>query len=168
MWMIQCFFSSPFLPANIACILLYTKHYKMVVVVEAMPTIAIAIKSFLHLSHQCRNHLAKKNHLWYQIYSSGVNNDDIHQCEHHQSTKQCQHADEKIKQKVIKKHGLTPKKYETLHFSQWTQKKSKWHQGIQSFPQNGHNERNGSPWGLTIGHRCNVSNQEPKDGGGLI
>jgi hypothetical protein len=77
-------------------------------------------------------------------------------------------VDEKIKQKVIKKHGLAPTKYETLHFSQWTQKNSKWHQGMQSFPHNEHNEGNGSPWSLTTGHKCNVSNQEPKDERGLI
>jgi uncharacterized membrane protein len=49
--------------AQIACILLYTKLYKMVVVVEATPTIGVAIKFFLHLSHRCYNFLTRKSHM---------------------------------------------------------------------------------------------------------
>jgi hypothetical protein len=41
-------------------------------------------------------------------------------CACYESTKQCQHVDDKIKEKVIKEHGLTPTKYETLHLSQCT------------------------------------------------
>jgi hypothetical protein len=79
-------------------------------------------------------------------------------CECYQSTKQCQPVDDKIKEMAVKERGLAPTKYETLHLSQWMQKNPEWHQGMQSFPHNGHNERNGSPWGLMIGYKCNVSN----------
>jgi hypothetical protein len=89
-------------------------------------------------------------------------------CACYELTKQCQPVDDKIKEKVIKEHGLTPTKYETLHLSQCTQKNLEWHQGMQSFPHNGHKEENGSPWVLMTDHKCNVSNQEPKDEGGLI
>jgi hypothetical protein len=40
----------------------------------------VAIKSFLHLNQYYHRHPMKKSHPWYQIYSSGVDNDDISQC----------------------------------------------------------------------------------------
>jgi hypothetical protein len=39
---------------------------------------------------------------------------------------------------------------------------------MQSFLHHGCNKRGGSLWRLMDGHRCNVLDQEPKDGGGLV
>ncbi len=49
-----------------------------------------------------------------------------------------------------------------LHLSQWTQKHPK------QFPHHGHSGKGGSSRGLMASHICNVLNQKPKDGGGLI
>jgi len=79
-------------------------------------------------------------------------------CECHQLTKQCQFINEKIKEKATKECEFAPAKHETLHLSQWTQKYSKQYHDMQSSPHHGCNKGGGSPWGLTSGHECNVSN----------
>jgi hypothetical protein len=45
-------------------------------------------------------------------------------CKCHQPTEQCRFANEKINQKAIEEHGFATAKHETLHLSQWMQKKS--------------------------------------------
>jgi len=69
---------------------------------------------------------------------------------------------------VAEECGFALTRCETLHLSQWTQKHLEWHYGMQSSPHHGCNGGDGSPWGLTDGHKCNVSNQKPKDEVGLI
>jgi hypothetical protein len=49
-----------------------------------------------------------------------------------------------------------------LHLSQWMQKCPK------QFPHHGCSGRGGFSQGLMASHICNVLNQKPKDGGGLI
>lgn len=39
---------------------------------------------------------------------------------------------------------------------------------MTSFSNYGQNNGGESPWGLMTSHKCNVSNREPKDEGGLI
>jgi len=81
--------------------------------------------------------------------------------------KQCQPSNKKTKKKVVEERGFVPAKNETLHLLQLMQKHSTWHHGMQSSPHHGHNKGGGSPWGLTVNHRCNVLDREPKDGEGL-
>jgi hypothetical protein len=45
-----------------------------------MRWVTVTIKFFFHLSQQCHNHPMKKTCPLNQIYSNGVNNDDISQC----------------------------------------------------------------------------------------
>jgi hypothetical protein len=42
--------------------------------------VTVTIKSFLNLSRQKHNFPMRKNRLWYQVSSSGVDNDKINQC----------------------------------------------------------------------------------------
>jgi hypothetical protein len=69
---------------------------------------------------------------------------------------------------ATKECELAPTKHETMHLSQWMQKYSRWYHEMQSSPHHGCNEGDGSPWDLTVFQKCNVSNQDPKDGRGLI
>jgi len=38
---------------------------------------------------------------------------------------------------------------------------------MPSSPPNEHNEKGESPWGLKVGHKCNVTIPRPMDGGSL-
>jgi hypothetical protein len=42
--------------------------------------VTVVIKSFLHLNRYYHRHPMRNSHPWYQIYSNGVDNDDISQC----------------------------------------------------------------------------------------
>ncbi len=68
----------------------------------------------------------------------------------------------------MKKHGFILIKHKILHLSQWMQKHSEWHHGMQSSPHHGRNGGGESPWGIMTKHKCNVSYQKPEDEGGLI
>jgi len=67
-------------------------------------------------------------------------------------------VNKKTKEKAIEECEFAPTKHETLHFSQWTQKYFKQYHDMQSSPHHGCKKGDGTPWGLTIGHECNVSN----------
>ncbi len=68
----------------------------------------------------------------------------------------------------MEKHGFAPTRHETmLLFAQWMQRHPKQHHGMQSSPHHGSNKGGDSQWGLTTKHKCNVSDQVPKDGGDL-
>jgi len=58
----------------------------------------------------------------------------------------------------MEERGFISTKYETLHLSQRTQKHPKQHYGMLSSLHHEQNGRGGSPWGLMVGHRYNVSN----------
>jgi hypothetical protein len=79
-------------------------------------------------------------------------------CECHQPTRQCQLVNEKTKKKASEECEFAPAKHETLHLSQWSQKWFTQYHGIQSSPHHGCNRGSGAHGGLTVGHKCNVSN----------
>lgn len=64
----------------------------------------------------------------------------------------------------MKKCGFAFTRSETLHFLQWMQKLLEQHHEMQFSPHHGHNEGGGSLKKLIVGHRCNGSDQESKDG----
>jgi len=71
--------------------------------------VTITIKSFLHLNCRYHRHLAKKNHPWYQIYSNGVDNDDINHVQMSSTNRTMSTTNKKSKEKVTKECGLFSK-----------------------------------------------------------
>ncbi len=88
-------------------------------------------------------------------------------CKCYQLIEQCRSTNEKTEKKAMEERGFVPARHETLHLLQWMLKHFKQHHGMKSSRHHARSRGGGSPWSLTTSHKCNVLDQEPKDGGGL-
>jgi hypothetical protein len=95
---------------------------------------------------------------------NGVNNDDIGQCANTINKKHnVDSTKQRLKGKKQKNMGLLTQ-HENQNILQWMQRHPTQHHGMPSSPRHEHNEKDESPWGLKIGHRCNVRSQRPMNG----
>jgi len=66
----------------------------------------------------------------------------------------------------VEGHVFVHAKHETLCFSWWNQKHPKWYCEIHFIPHHGGNKEGKFPLNVKVGHKCNKSTWELKDGGG--